>query len=149
MLHKSLMCCILFLSFAESFSREKTHNMVVLMLDPCLKGMDCIMDYIHKDQVAILMRKYDELIAMPLLKATMGFLNPNQVVGLVFPSPKLPPTSIGLFGLATSTQEEIESLFKVELSLFHKFNVENDDGLDPLIWWFINKSRFSNVGFLA
>jgi hypothetical protein len=27
--------------------------------------------------------------------------------------------------------------------------VENDNGLDPLIWWFNNKSRFSNVGFLA
>jgi hypothetical protein len=35
-----------FLSFVESFSQEKAHNMVALMLDPCFKGMDCIMDYI-------------------------------------------------------------------------------------------------------
>jgi hypothetical protein len=51
--------------------------MVVLMLDPRFKAMDCIMDYIGKDQVAILMQKYDELVVMPLLKAMMGFLNPN------------------------------------------------------------------------
>jgi hypothetical protein len=105
------------------------------------------LDYIGKDQVAILVRKHDELVVMPLLKVVMGFLNSNQVVGLVFPSPKLPPTSTRLFGLATSTQEAIEGLLKVELSLFCKFNVENDNGLDPLIWWFINKSRFQMLVF--
>jgi hypothetical protein len=123
--------------------------MVVLMLDPCFKGMELHLDYIGKDQVAILVWKYDELIVMPLLKVAMGFLNSNQVAGLVFPSPKLPLTSTRLFGLATSTQEATEGLFKAKLFLFHKFNVENDNGLDPLIWWFNNKSRFSNVGFLA
>jgi len=35
-----------FLSFAESFSQENAHNMVALMLHPCFKGMDYIMDYI-------------------------------------------------------------------------------------------------------
>jgi hypothetical protein len=38
-------------------------------------------------------QKYDELVVMPLLKAMMGFLNPNQVAGLVFPSLELPLTS--------------------------------------------------------
>ncbi len=27
--------------------------------------------------------------------------------------------------------------------------MENDDGLDALIWWFVNESRLPNVGFLA
>jgi hypothetical protein len=48
--------------------------MVVLMLNPRFKAMDC---NIGKDQVAILMQKYDELVVMPFLKAMMGFLNPN------------------------------------------------------------------------
>jgi len=86
---------------------------------------------------------------MPLLKVAMGFLNSNQLAGLVFSSPKLPPTSTRLFGLTTSTQEATKGLLKAKLSLFRKFKVENDNGLDPLIWWFINKSRFSNVGFLS
>jgi hypothetical protein len=67
-----------FLSFVKSFSWERAHNMVVLMLDPRFKGMDCIMDYIGKDQLAILLQQYDELVVMPLLKVVMGFLNPYQ-----------------------------------------------------------------------
>jgi hypothetical protein len=63
----------------------------------------------------------------------MGFLNPYQAIGLVFPSPKLLLTSIGLFGLVVSTQEATKGFFKAKLFLFCKFNVENVDGLDPLI----------------
>ncbi len=44
-----------FLSFVKSFSWERAHNMVVLMLDPHFKGMDCIMDSIGRDQPAILL----------------------------------------------------------------------------------------------
>jgi hypothetical protein len=122
-----------FLSFAKSFSRERIHNIVVLMLVPRFKGIDCIMDYIGRDQAAILMQQYDELIVMPLLKVVMGFLNRDQAACSILPSPELPSTSTRLFGLASSTQEAIKSLPKVELSLFHRFNVENVDGLDPLI----------------
>ncbi len=47
--------------------------MVALMLDACFKGMDCIMDYIGKDQAAILVQQYDDITVMPLLKYVMGF----------------------------------------------------------------------------
>jgi hypothetical protein len=63
------------------------------------------MDYIGRDQVAILVQQYDDLVVMPLLKAMMGFLNPNQVVGSILPSFKLPSISTRLFGSTTSTQE--------------------------------------------
>ncbi len=77
------------------------------------------------------------------------FLNLDQVASSIFPSLELPSTSTRLFGSTSSTQEAIESLFKVELFLFRKFNVENIDGLDLLIWWSVNESRFPNIGFLA
>jgi hypothetical protein len=48
-----------FLSFAKSFSQEKTCNMVASMLDPHFKGIDRIMDYIGNDLAAILMQQYD------------------------------------------------------------------------------------------
>jgi hypothetical protein len=67
-----------FLSFAKSFSQERV---VVLMLDPHFKGIDCIMDYIGRDQAAILVQQYDELIVMPLLKVVMRFLNLDQAAG--------------------------------------------------------------------
>jgi hypothetical protein len=55
------------------------------MLDVCFKGMDYIMHYIGRDQAAILVQQYDDLIVMPLLKYVMGFLNLDQVVGSIFP----------------------------------------------------------------
>jgi hypothetical protein len=45
----------LFMGFTETFSWNKAHNMVVLMFDPCFKNMDCIMDYIGKNQIGTLM----------------------------------------------------------------------------------------------
>jgi len=94
-----------FVSFVKSFSWEKAHNMVVLMLDPHFKCMDCIMDYICMDQAAILLQQYDELVVMPLLKVVMGFLNPYQVPSLVLLSPELLLTSTKFFGPIVSTQE--------------------------------------------
>jgi hypothetical protein len=43
------------------------------MLDPCFKSMDCIMDYINKDQATTLVQQYDDLIMMPLLKNVMSY----------------------------------------------------------------------------
>jgi hypothetical protein len=74
-----------FKSFVESFSWEKAHNTIALMLDDCFKGMDCIVDYIGRDQAAILVQQYGDLVMMPLLKVVMGFLNLYQVAGLIFP----------------------------------------------------------------
>jgi hypothetical protein len=84
---------------------------------------------------------------MAMLEAIIGFLNPHQTTNLNPPSLEQPLISCGLFGSVTLIHETIKSLFKVELSLFHRFHVENVDSLDPLMWWAANEFRFSNVGF--
>jgi hypothetical protein len=61
------------------------------------------MDSIGKDQVAILVQQYDELVVMPLLKVVMGFLNLNQATSSILPSLELLSISIELFGSAAST----------------------------------------------
>jgi hypothetical protein len=138
-----------FLGCGKTFSRDKVHNIIVWMLNPCFKGMDCIMDYIGKDQVTTLVQQYDDLIMMPMLETVIGFLNPHQIIGLNCPPPKQPLIPCGLFGSVTSSHEITKGLFKVKLSLFHKFHVENVDSLDPLMWWVANESKFPNVGSLA
>jgi len=72
-------------------------------------------------------------ILLPLLNNTMGFLNPNQATTHLIPMPPQPPSN-GLYGLTIPSQEGFEGFIKVELSLFHKFHVENANGLDPLKW---------------
>jgi hypothetical protein len=47
-----------FLGCEKTFSRDKTHNIVAWMLDPCFKGMDCITYYIGKDQATTLVQQY-------------------------------------------------------------------------------------------
>ncbi len=54
MVTKVINVLCLLLGFVETYFQEITHNMIVLMLDPCFKGMDYIMDYNGKDQVATL-----------------------------------------------------------------------------------------------
>jgi hypothetical protein len=95
----------------KSFSRDKVHNMVAFMLDPCFKNMDCIMDYIGKDQATTLMQQYDDLIMMPLLKNVMGYLNLVQSISIDPLAPKQPSTSFGLFGSIAPTQEAAKGLF--------------------------------------
>jgi hypothetical protein len=82
------------------------------MLNSHFKGMDCIMDYIDRDQVATLVQQYDDLIVMLVLKVVMGFKNLIQPTSLNPPPPKQPSTSCGLFGGVASIQETIEGLFK-------------------------------------
>jgi len=89
--------------------------------------------YIGVDQATILLQQYDELVTMPLLKVVMGFLNPYQVASLVLPSHELLSISTKLFGPIVSTQETTKGLLKIKLFLFCRFNVENVDGLYPLI----------------
>ncbi len=43
-----------FLGYANTFSQEKVHMMLALMLDPCFKGMDYIMDHISRDITTML-----------------------------------------------------------------------------------------------
>ncbi len=43
-----VLCC--FLGFAKTFSQEKVHMILALMLDPCFKSMDYIMNHISRVQ---------------------------------------------------------------------------------------------------
>jgi hypothetical protein len=38
--------------------------MLTLMLDPCFKGMNCIMNHIGKDQAIMLVQQYDGLVCL-------------------------------------------------------------------------------------
>lgn len=38
--------------------------MLMLMLDPCFKNMDYIMNHIGKDQAIVLVQQYDDLVCI-------------------------------------------------------------------------------------
>jgi hypothetical protein len=44
-LEAMLVCHEHFLSFTQTFTSEKAHNMIVLMVYPCFKGLECVIAY--------------------------------------------------------------------------------------------------------
>jgi hypothetical protein len=118
------------------------------MFDPCFKNMDCIMDHIGVKQIILLVQQYDDFFLLPSLNNNVGYINPNQATTPLAPTPPQPPSN-GLCGLVASSQEGFEGFIKIKLFVFHKFHVENANGLDPLKWWGCNQFKFPNVGFLA
>jgi len=70
------------------------------------------------------------IVLLLLLNNVMNFLDSSQATSLILAPFQRP--SNGLFGLITSSQKNSKGVFKVELSLFCTFHVENAHGLDPL-----------------
>jgi hypothetical protein len=64
-----------FLSFMESITTTSAHN----MLDPRLKGLKCVIDFLGHDKAKLLVAKYDNKILILLLVKCSYFLNPNVV----------------------------------------------------------------------
>lgn len=52
-----------FLSFTQTFiSKKKTHNIIVLMVDPRFRGMECVIE-----KARAIVREYDEKVLIPYL----------------------------------------------------------------------------------
>ena len=46
----------LFLSFTQFFTSEKAHNMIVLMVDPRFKGLECVIAYTGVEKARAIVR---------------------------------------------------------------------------------------------
>jgi hypothetical protein len=66
-----------FLAFASTFSANKVHNMLVLILDPNFKSIDAMKVVVGRVKVIQMVVEYDTKTLMPLLVATFQFLNPS------------------------------------------------------------------------
>ena len=56
-----------FLLFTQTFMLKKTHNMIVLMVDPRFKGLECVIAYTGVEKARIIVREYDENVLIPYL----------------------------------------------------------------------------------
>lgn len=68
-----------FLSFATTYTPNKAHNMLALMLDPHFKCLDVVKAFVGRAKVKEMVAKYDIKSLMPLLMATFHLQNPNFV----------------------------------------------------------------------
>ncbi len=63
------------LAFSSSYINAKVHNMLVIMLDLCLKNMKMIWDYVGNMVVVNVVLEYDFKVVYPLLLQVYPHLN--------------------------------------------------------------------------
>ena len=83
------------LAFAIDFTCEKTHNMLLLMIDPRYKGLHVIIDYVGREKAMHIMAEYDQLVLVPLLVKVSQLLNLSLENNL---APTLEATTDSLLG---------------------------------------------------
>jgi hypothetical protein len=65
-----------FLPFAMTFNVVVAHNMCTLQLNPRIKVLYCIMEYVGRDRGAIVVEEYDQDVLLALLVVVSKHLNP-------------------------------------------------------------------------
>ncbi len=56
-----------FVSFLHVFEKKKCHNMLALMFDPRSKSMHLVTMFLGRENITIIIVKYDENLLLPLL----------------------------------------------------------------------------------
>jgi hypothetical protein len=107
------------------------------------------MDHIGINQTILLVQQYDDFPFIALIEQYHGFSKSKSSYNAFTSYATSTTFKWVVWDNYSSSQEGFEGFIKVELSLFHKFHVENANGLDPSKWWGCNQSKFPNVGFLA
>jgi hypothetical protein len=130
------------------FQKAKAHNMLAMMLDPHIKGLRLVIQYVGKERALHIASEYDHQILFPLLICAHKYLNPNDVSvrapSFVFQS--IEPTSFYDF---IETNEEM-TLSMVKKQLNHlKIKIVMEECKDPLAWWRTHEVQFSYVWFVA
>ncbi len=69
-----------FLAFFEFYIIAKTHNMLVIMFDPCFKNMKVIWDFVGDSLGLQVVAEFDVKIMYPLLVQAYLHLNPAKAL---------------------------------------------------------------------
>jgi hypothetical protein len=65
-----------FLSFLKKYENMKTHNMILLMLDPKFKSLCIISSFVGKEQGVALVEEYDRKSLYPMFMKCHEHLHP-------------------------------------------------------------------------
>jgi hypothetical protein len=66
-----------FLSFLKKFDERKTHDMLVLVLNPRFKGLCLVYSFISHDQGVAIVEQYDTMSLYPMLMKCYYHLHPS------------------------------------------------------------------------
>ncbi len=130
MMAKVLVALLPFLSFASTYSVNKAHKMLLLMLDLHFKSLNVVKTFVRRARVIQIVVEYDIMTLMPLLMAIFQFQN-LDIVGPIKP---LVVDDESIFGAMISNEIPLHGLLENELSLFQHLHVKPQDFLVLLIY---------------
>jgi hypothetical protein len=118
-----------FLDFTGKFNRDKSHNMMAIMLDPRYKGLQSISKFVGPQLTKAIVAQYDKKVLLPLLLKAHAHLNPKAVVeeSDAGSSHLLEVDQFCLSGAGASEEEAAEGLLLKELSLFRRLVIDSSD----------------------
>jgi hypothetical protein len=117
--------------------------MLTLMLDPHFTSFDVVKTFVGREKMILMVVEYDSKTLLPLLMATLQFLNPNSD-GLT-KATQIDGDEDSIFGAVNTLHE----LLINELNLFCHLHVKPKDFMLPLTWWKIHEAQFPNVYFMS
>jgi len=125
----------LFLLFTASFQKAKAHNMLVMVLNPCFKGLRLVIQYVGDNKALHIASEYDHQVFFPLLIYAYKYWNPSDVnVGVPnFASQNIEPTSS--YDFIETDGKMALSVMKKQLNHFKIKKITKEECKDPLAWW--------------
>jgi hypothetical protein len=129
-----------FLSFIVYFQLAKVHNMLVMMLDLCYKGVRLVIHYVSKERVLHIASEYDCQMLLPFLVHAHHFLNPNDVsVGTPYCFASQSIKSTSLYDTMETNKEMTSLIVKKQLNHFQVKKVTKEKCMYPLAWWIVHE----------
>jgi hypothetical protein len=104
---------VFFLSFATTYTFNKAHNMLALMLDLHFKCLGVVKTFVGWEKIMEIVVKYDIKFLMLLLVTTFHLQNPSFVDPI---DALVVVDEDSIFGVVTSNETTLQGLLKNELS---------------------------------
>ncbi len=130
-----------FLSFVMKYEKNKTHNMLFLMLNPIFKSFRLVFSFIGWKQVISMVETYDKQYLFSIsLKCHHVFhlvLEFETVVDWLNDD-----FCFGIFEMIVGIGELAKELVNMALQMFWKYYIDAKDIKCPLEWWGKHESLF-------
>jgi hypothetical protein len=131
----------------KKYEKNKTNNMLSLMLDPRFKSLSLVSSLIGKEQVASIVEEYDQRSLFPMLLRCYHILHLMAKFRLVANMQTNEKNSLDILEMSPRLNEPTKEVVNEELLMFRRFQVDVKDIKCPLEWWAKHESLFPIVPF--
>jgi hypothetical protein len=132
-----------FLLFFKTFDPHNVYNMIAIMLDPHVKSLRIIENYVGHGATILLASKFDAKVMTPLLMACFDQLNPTSlacVIAIDVPNFQFEEEKGNMFGVGTFVEDSFHAFINRELFLFRRLFILAFACANLLSWWWCHEN---------